>query len=293
VAVADFAHARPVVRWRNDHPAGPLDGLGNEGGDSIRALEDDLALKQFGADAAELLGILGIRVAVQPRRVDMEAAGQQRLVRPAKGSIAVHTHAAEVHAVIALAQRDELGPVALSFHLPVLTRELERPFDCIRAAAAEIDAAGTVGLHQLHQSLRQLDGARMRGATKRVVEGQLIELRHDGIADFLAPESKVGAPQTAHAIDQPMSVDVPDEAALAPRNDVRRRVAGRGGISHRMQQTQAVFGLKFRAREFTHERLSPAGRLCGSHSLTVSQIMRHPDEKSGFHAADRRTSCCA
>jgi len=39
----------------------------------------------------------------------------------------------------------------------------------------------------------------------------------------------------AHAVHQAMSVHIPDEAAVAARDDVRRRIARRAGMRHRMQ----------------------------------------------------------
>ena len=254
VAVADFTYPRPVVRRRHDDAAGALDRLGDECGNRVGALKDDLALEQLGTDPAELFAVLRVRIAIQPWRVDVEAPRQQRLVGAPKRGVAVDAHPAEVHAVIALAQRDELGAIALAAHLPVLTRQLQGALDGVRAAAAEVHGADTVGRHQPHQALRQLDGTRMRRAAKGVVEGQLVELRHDRVADFLAAEAEVRAPQPADAVDQPVSVDVPDPAALAPRDDVGGRLTHRARMRHRVQQVQGVFRLQFLGREFAHDR---------------------------------------
>ena len=99
--------------------------------------------------------IVAVGVAVEPRRVDVEAARQQRLVGAAEVGVAVDAHAAEVHAVVALAQADELDAIALAAQLPVLARDLERAFDRVRAAVAEHHGADIFGLHHLHQARRR------------------------------------------------------------------------------------------------------------------------------------------
>src|SRR5450631_142962 len=102
----------------------------------------------------------------------------------------------------------------------------------------------------------------MGGTAKGVVERQLIELRDNRIADFLAAEPKVRTPKTAHSVDQAVSVHVPDPAAVPAHDDVRRRVARRTGVSHRMQQMQGVFGLEFSSREFGHQGFLPIMPAC-------------------------------
>src|SRR4029077_11788733 len=104
MTVADLAHEWPVVgRW-NDHPARALDRLGDEGRDRIRALEDDLALEEVRADPGALPRILRVRIAVEPRRIHMEASRQERLVGAAERGVAIHARTAKVRTVIALAQ---------------------------------------------------------------------------------------------------------------------------------------------------------------------------------------------
>jgi hypothetical protein len=72
-------------------------------------------------------------------------------------------------------------------------------------------AATPSGCHQLHQPRRQLDGAHVRGAAEDVVEGQLVELRHDGVAHRAVAVAEVAAPQAADAVDHLVAVHVPDQ----------------------------------------------------------------------------------
>src|SRR5262249_28729327 len=104
VTVADLAHERPVVRWRHDHTTRTLDRLGDERPHGVPALEDGLRPERGGRDSPELFGILRIRVAIQPGGVDVEASREQRLVGATEGRIAVHAGAAEMRAVVALAE---------------------------------------------------------------------------------------------------------------------------------------------------------------------------------------------
>ena len=113
--------------------------------------------------------------------------------------------------------------------------------------------------HQGRQLLRQLDGARMGRATKGVVERQFVQLGNDGVADFPAAEAQIRAPQPADPVDHAMAVDIPDPAAIAAHDDVRRRFPGGAGMAHRMQQVTRIFGFEFCRRKFVHRRGILAG----------------------------------
>src|SRR5262249_58197858 len=121
--------------------------------------------------------------------------------------MAIPPRPAEVRAVIAFAEGDDLGAVARALHLPVLAGELEGALDGVRAAVAEVHGADPIRRHQVHEPLRELDGARVRGAAEGVVERQLIDLRDDRIADLTTAEAEIGAPQATDAIDEPMTID--------------------------------------------------------------------------------------
>jgi hypothetical protein len=100
----------------------------------------------------------------------VEAPGQQRFVGAAEVGVAVHAHAAKVHAVVALAQADEFEAIGLALELPVLACHLERAFHRIRAAIGEHHGGHVFGLHHLHQALGQLDRPHMGGAPEHVVK---------------------------------------------------------------------------------------------------------------------------
>jgi hypothetical protein len=182
----------------------------------------------------------------------VEAPGQERLVGAPERRVAIHARATEVGAVVALAQRDVLGPVALVACFPVLPGQLERTLHRVRAAIAEVHGGDAIGRHQLHQALRELDGPRMRRAAKGVVERKLIELLDDRIANLAPPETEIGAPKAADPIDQAMTVDVPDPAALAAHDDVRGHISRRRRMAHRVEQASCVLCLEFLVRQSLH-----------------------------------------
>ena len=244
MTVAHRADQRPVVLGRHDDAAGALHRLGDEGGHGVGALEDDLALQQLGAEPAQFGGVLRVGVVVQPGRVDVEAARQQRLVGAAEVAVAVHAHAAKVHAVVALAQADELGAVGLAAQLVVLAGDLQRAFHRVRAAVAEHHRGHAFGLHQRHQPGRELDGLHVRGAAERVVERQRVHLRDHRVAHRLVAVPQVGAPEAAHAVEQLVAVHVPDPAAFAAGNDVGRRRQHGLGVGHGVPDVLAVVGFE-------------------------------------------------
>ena len=69
--VADLAHQRPEIGRRHDYAAGTLHRLGNECGYGVRPLEADLAIEQLGANLSQPQVVVGVGVAVIPRRIDM------------------------------------------------------------------------------------------------------------------------------------------------------------------------------------------------------------------------------
>ena len=186
----------------------------------------------------------------------METARQQRLVRAPKARVAVDARTAEVHAVVALPQRDELGAVLVAAQLVVLARDLQRALDRVAAAVAEHHRGDAVRAHQRHQRGRQLDRARMARAGEGVEERQLVELRDDRVAHRLARMAEVAAPQPGHAVEHLVAVDVPHPAALAAGDDVRPGLAHRLRMRHRVPEILGIGALE-RVDRVIHRRLPP------------------------------------
>ena len=236
VLVANLADQWPVVGRRHDDPARALDRLGDEGRHGVRALELDFPLQQVGADLAQLLWVLAVGVAVQPRSVDVVAAGQQRLVVAPEHRIAVDRGATEVGAVVALAQGNELGAIGLALQLPVLASQLQGAFDGVRAARAEGHAAHVFRLQQVHQDPRQFLGAGMADPVEQLEVLQLIELGGDGRLHFLAVVANVDVPQPGHAIHQLTALVVVHIAAIAAHDADRFALLHLVGVQHGMPE---------------------------------------------------------
>lgn len=240
VAVADFAHERPVVRGRHDHAARTLNRLGDERGDRVGALEQDLALEQLRADAAERFGILRKRIAIEPRRLDVKAAGQVRLVVAPEHRVAVHRRAAEMRAVVALLQRNEFRAVGLPAHLPVLARDLQRGLDRVRSARAVQHAAHALGLHHVDQLTRQFLGARVRDAVEQLEVFELVELAHDRFLDLGAVVADVDVPEARDAVDELATALVVHVAAVAAHDADRLAALHVVRVQHRVPETGIV-----------------------------------------------------
>src|SRR4029077_11848379 len=101
---------------------------------------------------------------------------------------------------------------------------------------------------------------------------QLIELRHDRVADLAPAEAEVGAPQAAHAIDQAVAVDVPDPASLSAHDDIGKRIAHRAGMGQRVEQPPGVLCFEFVVAESAHGVSPwPAASLTHERELTPSR----------------------
>ncbi len=259
VTVADLAHQRPVGGRRHDHAGRTLDRFGDEGRHRIGALELDLALERGGADLRQLVGVLAVGVVVEPGGVDVETARHQRLIGAPDVAQAVDRHAAEMHAVVALLQADELAALGLALELPVLARDLQRTFDGIAAAVAEHHRGDAVLGHHADQTRREFDRARVAGAAEGVVERQFVELGDDGVAHRAVAVAEVAAPQAGHAVDHLVAVDVPDPAAFAAGDDVGAVLLHRPRVRHRVKQEACVVLLELFDRRHGCPRAVQAG----------------------------------
>ena len=262
VAVADLAHQRPEGVGRHDHAAACLDRFGDEGGHRVGALEQDLALERLGAQPRERRGIvLRPGIAIGVGRVDLEEARHERLVGAAEARVAVGGHAAEVDAVIAVLERQDLEALGLAQRLPVLARELDRRLHRVGAARAVEQLGHALRLRELHHPSRQLDRRRVREIDEGLVVGDALELIHDGALDDRMVVPEVDVPQRRHGIEIALAVEIVDETALATIDDQRRLGIGRRRSGHRMKQMARIVGayevvVQGGRRELVHDGLT-------------------------------------
>ena len=157
--------------------AGAEHRLHDEGRDRVRALEDDLVLECGRAELGKARGVgLVERVAIEIGRGDVEAAGEQRLVVAAEIGVAVDRGAAEMGAVIALLEAQELGAVTLAADLVVLAREPQRGLDAVRAAGGEEGTGESVGREPFRQPVGKLDRRPGRRAAEGRIVGQFVRV---------------------------------------------------------------------------------------------------------------------
>ena len=245
VAGADLAHQFHEAGIGHQHAAGAQDRLHDEGGDGVGALEFDL-VHQFGRDLLRQPGRVGfvIGVAIGVGRGDVETAGQKRFIPDAEAVVAVHAGPAEMRAVIALFQRQELGPLRLALDAVIIPRQPQTCVDGIRSARGEEDPADAVfGKELLHRD-RGLDRRGVGRSGEGRIIGQLRQLVRDRLFHHIVRIAQVGAPQPAHAVDHRMAVDVEDARSFGFRDDGRRVRHAVAGGAHGMPQGLCIMFLE-------------------------------------------------
>ena len=214
--VAHLADQRPEFLGRHDQPASPLNGFGQERRHRVGALVLDQPVKQHRTDLRQLGRILRERITIGVGRFRPEESRHQRLEGLAEGRRAIGGKPAEGHAVIGPVQRNELGAFGLARQLPILPRQLQRPFDGFRATRRKERLRHAFRPRHLHQQFRKLDRRRMRGAAEQRIILQLVQLRRDRLDDFLAPMPGIDVPQPALPVDIVLAVDVGDDRPPCP-----------------------------------------------------------------------------
>ena len=140
-------------------------------------------------------GLLGAVIGVG----QMIDAGQQRSEELAVLDDAADRNAAEPNAVIAAFAADQSGAAALSGHVPIGERNLERRIDRLRAGIAEEHVVEIAG-GELGDARRNGEPARMAELEcRRIVELACLFL--DRRRDLVAVMARIAAPQARRAVD--------------------------------------------------------------------------------------------
>ncbi len=239
--VADLADRRHEAGMRRDHPAGAENRLHDEGGDGAGALKVDFIHKRGDTFGGQRLGVgFAERVAIGVRRRNVETAGQKRFVLGAEIGVAVDARPAEMRAVIALFQAEELGARRLAIDLVVLAGKTQRGFDRIRPARGEEGTRHAVGGKEINRLMRQLDHLVVRHTAEDIGIGKLGKLLGDGLFHRFAGISQIDVPQPANRIHRLMPVNVGDPHALSRSQDHRQVCLAVGGMRHRMPDLARV-----------------------------------------------------
>ena len=188
------------------------------------------------------------------------AARQQGLVSRSEIGVAVDRGAAEMRAVIAFLEAQELGPPILPPHLVILAGEAERDLNAVRPTGGEEGAGEAVWCEKLPQHPAQLDHRVIRRTPKGRIIGHDVQLRRDGLLHRLAGKSEIDVPESADRVDGRMPVHIGDPNAFRLCHDSRRIGEAVGGMRHRMPHMAGVVFLK--EVGVLHRGLSPASGRC-------------------------------
>ena len=219
VAVTDFPKHGPVVVGGDDGAVGAGDGLGDDGGDGLGALELDDILDGLDAELGAFLGgLAAVLTAVGVGLGAVEASGEEGfVVGLGKGGGASQGQGAEGCAVVGTLAADELGAQGFAYALEVGAGDFHGGLDGLGAAAGE-EGAGEVAGGYLGDLLGEADGG-LGGAA----EGHVGELEHllvGGVGDLGAAVANVFEPETGHGVDVGVARGVGDAAALAFDEDL-------------------------------------------------------------------------
>src|SRR5690606_1642275 len=208
VARQNLANPRPVAgRW-NDHTAGALNRLGDEGSDPVFTHLKDLLLQLLGDANTELFRVELAAFAVPVRLVDMLDTGNRTVALAVHGLHATQAGARHCGAVVTVPAADDhfLGRLALD--CPVMAHHAQDRVIGFRAGAGEEDVIHA-GRHDVGDGLGQRDGRRVGGLEEQVVIGQLTHLPGGGLDQFLAAVADVDAPEPGHGIKDLVALAIP------------------------------------------------------------------------------------
>ena len=240
VLLADPLDLRPVGLGRDDHPAGALDRLADEGGDGLGPQLQDLVLDRLGRLAAEVLGRERAAVVVPIGRGDVDEAGQGQV------GLAVHRgHAAQAGrrhgaAVVAEGPRDEGLLLGLALQVPEVPDHAHDGVVGLGAGGGEEDPVeprrGDLG-----ELLGQLDRGRRRRLEEGVVVGQLEHLLVGDLGQLLAAVADVDAPQPGHGVQDAVALGIGEVDAFGRGDDPAAALLGQGlGVGEGVQVVAAV-----------------------------------------------------
>ncbi len=241
VAIADRPDALEIIADRRDRARGRADhGLGHECDDAIRADLDKLVLQRLRGSRR----IIGVALAfplhsIGVARVDVMGLDQQGLELGSPPGVAADRERAKRVAVIALAPRNDMGPLRLADLDEILARHLERRLDRLRAAADQIDMAKP-GRGVLDQPIGEALGG-FGGEKGRVGVGQRIELPAHGGEHVGMPVAEAGDGRASRGVEVDATLGVDDLDARAGNRDRHHGVwRAMQNMRHDRQQWRVV-----------------------------------------------------
>ena len=242
VAVDDALDLGPVGARRDDDAAGALHRFGDEGRDFIGADLEDLGLEFTRRLQTELVGI-EVSAALEPIGLgDVDDAGD------GQAALRVHRlHATEGStghgaAVVAVPAADDHLPLRLAAQFPVAARHPQHRVVRFAAGAGE-ERMLELGRRKPRQTVRQLDGGRVRALEEAVVVRQLLHLTVGGLGEFAATIAERHAPKPRHPVEDAIALGVVQVHPLGVGDDPRTARCQRLVVGERMQVVRGVQGL--------------------------------------------------
>ena len=241
------ADAREVVGGRDDHAAGALHRLGDEGRHRAGAFLQDRLFQLVGCGHAKAHARVGGHEAVGVGRLDVAEARRARLEHRPEGRQPGGAHGRQRQAMVGAMARDDLDLVGLAERLPVEARGLERALGRLGPAAREEERVDR-GVGQAAQALSQLDGLLVGAACVGGVERQRGHLFLGGVGQFAPAVADVDVPQARQAVEVLTPGGVGDARAVALDPD-------------------ACTGMRRRVVQRVHQVRLIGGKRCGWHEL--------------------------
>ena len=281
--VAERAQPPQVVGGELVHPGGQHHRLDDDRGDGARPLLGD-HVPQL-REAAE-----GARTGAGPtragdRRMDVDAAAQEWLVRRAQLRPPGRGERAHRRAVVGAIERDRLVPLGAPALTVVLARHLDR---CLR----RLGSAGEL-LHDVVAAARDADqlGRELErtvgGRHDRRREREPPVLRDDGVDDLLVAVAEADREHAREPVDVALSLVIRQPDAVAADHDQRVRAEGLHlvEVDHHVTGGRAeVAGLDVCARRLRHLLQSVLVRP----SRQVVPRIRVSSSACGLDLSDRR-----
>ena len=220
VAIAQLPQARQVARRRDHDPGRHEDRLGDQGRDGPGILELDRLLDETQVGRRDGLGRDVERRAVGVRRVEVdEAAGQGLVRRPPDGPAAGRDRVAGCAVVGAVVGQDLVLRRVPSL-LVELAGDLHRRFGGLAAPGEQLDHRVAVG-QEAQEDIDELEGPVVRGH-RRGGHGEPPQLRRPGLRELRVAMAKRRAEGAREPVDvaPPLDVDHVDPGAFGEHEGV-------------------------------------------------------------------------
>ncbi len=219
VACEHFLDPGEIPRRWHHGPARAHHRLGNEGGDGIRALAQDLFF-QFGCEAGGefLLALALMRKPVMVRAGGVQDIGDGQIEIGMVGRQSRQRGGGDGDAVIALEAGDDLLLLRASASVIIIPDQLDLAVIGLRARRGE-EHLRDRHRRDLLQLLRELDRRIVAAPGKQVLEGQFEHLLIGCFGQFPIRIAERGAPQTGHALEIGLALGIVDPDTLAALQD--------------------------------------------------------------------------